>query len=63
MTPASKGARRRLLAKWTPQEDGRLRALIQSVGVKRWTHIAQQLPGRTGKQVGGIWGGGGKGKG
>ena len=40
---------------WTAEEDEQLRALISSVGIKKWSVIAAQLPGRLGKQCRERW--------
>lgn len=35
---------------WTEEEDNRVKALVASMGTKRWSQIAAELPGRLGKQ-------------
>lgn len=47
-TEAPKGA-------WTDEEDQKLVELVREHGAKKWTHIAQQLPGRIGKQCRERW--------
>lgn len=47
-TEAPKGA-------WTDEEDQKLVELVKEHGPKKWTHIAQQLPGRIGKQCRERW--------
>ncbi len=54
---SSRGSQQRqqqkqLKAKWTPSEDEKLRLLVERKGLKKWSLIAMELPGRTGKQVG-----------
>ncbi len=48
---SSRKYKRRLLMKWTPEEDARLTDLVKEFGVKRWVTISSKLPGRSGKQV------------
>jgi hypothetical protein len=40
---------------WTAEEDSRIIALVGAVGPKRWSKIAQELPGRIGKQCRERW--------
>jgi hypothetical protein len=42
-------------AKWTPDEDNLLSASIQEHGISNWSRIAQNLPGRNGKQCRERW--------
>ena len=35
---------------WTPEEDRRIVALVKEHGPKKWSVIADHLPGRIGKQ-------------
>lgn len=37
------------------QEDSTLRSLVQEYGAKKWSHIAEFLPGRKGKQCRERW--------
>jgi Myb-like DNA-binding domain len=52
-TPAS--AVPRVKGPWRPSEDAALRALVLALGPRRWTAIAAQIPGRTGKQARERW--------
>lgn len=40
---------------WSSQEDEQLTALVRKKGALRWSHIANELPGRTGKQCRERW--------
>ncbi|PIN21839.1 Transcription factor, Myb superfamily [Handroanthus impetiginosus] len=40
---------------WTPEEDGLLMKLVEKHGVRKWSTIAQMLPGRIGKQCRERW--------
>ncbi|KAL1537115.1 transcription factor MYB115-like protein [Salvia divinorum] len=40
---------------WTPEEDGMLVELVEKHGVRKWSTIAQLLPGRIGKQCRERW--------
>ncbi|XP_057983894.1 transcription factor MYB98-like [Malania oleifera] len=40
---------------WTPEEDRLLVQLVEEFGVKKWSHIAQMLNGRVGKQCRDRW--------
>eukprot|EP01138_Halocafeteria_seosinensis_P008175 gb/GECG01008355.1/.p1 GENE.gb/GECG01008355.1/~~gb/GECG01008355.1/.p1 ORF type:complete len:368 (+),score=48.58 gb/GECG01008355.1/:1-1104(+) len=40
---------------WTEEEDEKLKELVLSLGAKKWSYIAQQLPGRVGKQCRERW--------
>lgn len=40
---------------WTEEEDELLRSLVAKYGPKRWSLIAQNLPGRIGKQCRERW--------
>jgi hypothetical protein len=40
---------------WTPEEDERVKSLVEEHGTKRWSVIASHLPGRTGKQCRERW--------
>ncbi|KAL6518821.1 hypothetical protein OROHE_017574 [Orobanche hederae] len=40
---------------WTPEEDGLLVKLVEKHGVRKWSSIAQMLPGRIGKQCRERW--------
>nr|KYP50968.1 Transcription factor MYB98 [Cajanus cajan] len=40
---------------WTPDEDRLLIQLVEQFGVRKWSHIAQALPGRIGKQCRERW--------
>nr|AGN52131.1 MYB-related transcription factor [Salvia miltiorrhiza]AGN52241.1 MYB-related transcription factor [Salvia miltiorrhiza] len=40
---------------WTPEEDGLLVELVEKHGVRKWSSIAQMLPGRIGKQCRERW--------
>jgi len=40
---------------WTPEEDAKVRSLVEEHGTKRWSVIASHLPGRTGKQCRERW--------
>jgi hypothetical protein len=42
-------------AKWTSDEDERLSASVRHWGTKNWTTIAQDVPGRNGKQCRERW--------
>lgn len=40
---------------WTPEEDAKVIALVKQFGPKKWSAIAQHLPGRIGKQCRERW--------
>ncbi|KAJ1418278.1 SANT/Myb domain [Sesbania bispinosa] len=40
---------------WTVEEDGLLIQLVEQYGLRKWSHIAQILPGRIGKQCRERW--------
>ncbi|KAL0331951.1 UNVERIFIED_CONTAM: Transcription factor [Sesamum calycinum] len=40
---------------WTPEEDGLLVELVEKHGLRKWSTIAQMLPGRIGKQCRERW--------
>ena len=40
---------------WTAEEDEKVRKLVEEHGTKRWSVIAESLPGRTGKQCRERW--------
>ncbi|KAM1451836.1 hypothetical protein ACFX2I_038900 [Malus domestica] len=40
---------------WTTEEDRLLIQLVEQFGVRKWSHIAQMLPGRIGKQCRERW--------
>ncbi|KAK2388798.1 transcription factor MYB98 [Trifolium repens] len=40
---------------WTVEEDGLLIQLVEQYGLRKWSHIAQMLPGRIGKQCRERW--------
>ncbi len=40
---------------WTAEEDATLRSLVQQDGTNKWSEIAEQLPGRIGKQCRERW--------
>jgi myb proto-oncogene protein len=40
---------------WTEQEDQTVIELVGRIGAKKWSQIAQQLPGRIGKQCRERW--------
>ncbi|MED6105994.1 hypothetical protein PIB30_000781 [Stylosanthes scabra] len=40
---------------WTAEEDRLLSQLVEQYGVRKWSHIAQTLPGRIGKQCRERW--------
>ena len=44
------GKSRKISCPWTPEEDGRLQEAVESIGPKRWSAIANLVPGRSGKQ-------------
>ncbi|KAE8726552.1 Transcription factor MYB98 [Hibiscus syriacus] len=52
-----KGRRKSNLVKgqWTMEEDRVLIQLVEQYGVRKWSHIAQMLPGRIGKQCRERW--------
>jgi hypothetical protein len=35
---------------WTPEEDQKVHDMVKKFGAKNWSAIAQNLPGRIGKQ-------------
>ncbi|XP_062214322.1 transcription factor MYB3R-4-like isoform X2 [Phragmites australis] len=40
---------------WTPVEDRKLVKLVEQFGLRKWSYIAQMLPGRVGKQCRERW--------
>ncbi|KAG8464624.1 hypothetical protein KFE25_009992 [Diacronema lutheri] len=40
---------------WSPDEDATLRAYVHEHGARKWSRVALQLPGRTGKQCRERW--------
>ena len=40
---------------WSVEEDGRLRSLVEEYGTQQWAKIAQNMPGRKGKQCRERW--------
>ncbi|CAN0547120.1 unnamed protein product, partial [Ectocarpus sp. 12 AP-2014] len=40
---------------WSPEDDARVAELVGQIGAKKWSCIAAQLPGRTGKQCRERW--------
>ncbi|CAM9116976.1 unnamed protein product [Ascophyllum nodosum] len=40
---------------WSPEDDARVAKLVGQIGAKKWSCIAAQLPGRTGKQCRERW--------
>ena len=40
---------------WSDEEDGRLRSLVKEHGTQQWAKIAQNMPGRNGKQCRERW--------
>ena len=40
---------------WSDEEDGRLRSLVKEHGTQQWAQIAQNMPGRNGKQCRERW--------
>ncbi|KAL6631309.1 hypothetical protein ACP70R_028159 [Stipagrostis hirtigluma subsp. patula] len=40
---------------WTPEEDRKLVKLVEKFGLRKWSYIAQILPGRVGKQCRERW--------
>jgi hypothetical protein len=40
---------------WTPEEDQKVIELVEQLGAKKWSQIAQHLPGRIGKQCRERW--------
>lgn len=40
---------------WTKEEDDRIMELVNKYGAKKWSVIAQNLPGRIGKQCRERW--------
>ncbi|KAJ8753566.1 hypothetical protein K2173_022807 [Erythroxylum novogranatense] len=52
-----KGRKKNTVVKgqWTTEEDRLLIQLVEQYGVRKWSHIAQMLPGRIGKQCRERW--------
>ena len=42
-------------AKWSQEEDDRLRAIVRKYGAQNWPKIALEMPGRNGKQCRERW--------
>ncbi|KAJ1293199.1 hypothetical protein BS78_01G049900 [Paspalum vaginatum] len=40
---------------WTPEQDRKLVKLVEQFGLRKWSYIAQMLPGRVGKQCRERW--------
>ena len=49
------GGRRETYQHWTPEEDARLRKVVEEYGAKDWSGIASNLPGRKSKQCRDRW--------
>ncbi len=43
-------SRRRVVRKWTPEEDEKMIGLVAKFGTRRWSMVGDHLPGRNGKQ-------------
>ncbi|EFC42375.1 predicted protein [Naegleria gruberi] len=60
-TPKKKGSKQKnketknIRGGWTDEEDDHLRKLVEKFGAKKWSQIAQELPGRIGKQCRERW--------
>lgn len=54
-TPGSSKKPRRVVRKWTPEEDDQMRKLIETYGTRRWSVIGTHLKGRNGKQCRERW--------
>ena len=50
-----KGEKRKVVRKWTPDEDEMLKKLVKTHGAKHWGDICMKLDGRTGKQCRERW--------
>ncbi|CAK7328882.1 unnamed protein product [Dovyalis caffra] len=52
-----KGRKKNSMVKgqWTSEEDRLLIQLVEQYGVRKWSHVAQMLPGRIGKQCRERW--------
>ena len=55
LSPTERQDINRLHSKFTPEEDNRLRALVQEIGMSNWTAIAEQMPGRNVRQCKERW--------
>ncbi|KAJ1624250.1 Homeodomain-like protein [Pavlovales sp. CCMP2436] len=44
-----------ILKSWAPEEDTTIVALVQEHGIKKWSIVAAQVPGRNGKQCRERW--------
>ena len=42
--------RRRVVRKWSNEEDEKMIALVNKFGTRRWSVVGDHLPGRNGKQ-------------
>ena len=42
--------RRRVVRKWTTEEDEKMISLVAKYGTRRWSVVGDHLPGRNGKQ-------------
>jgi len=36
---------------WLPEEDSKILALVSKHGIRKWSIVSAELPGRNGKQV------------
>jgi len=54
-TPVSSKKARRVVRKWTPEEDSQMKKLIEIYGTRRWSVIGTHLKGRNGKQCRERW--------
>lgn len=52
---ASSDTKKRVVRKWTPEEDALMMQLVQEHGVRHWGLIGSKLNGRTGKQCRERW--------
>ncbi len=41
---------RRVVRKWTVEEDDEMTALVMKYGTRKWSVVGNHLPGRNGKQ-------------
>jgi len=56
-TPSARrvSERKEVKGPWRPEEDELLRSLVEKMGPRRWSLIAEHIPGRTGKQARERW--------
>ncbi|KAJ6774579.1 hypothetical protein OIU79_017886 [Salix purpurea] len=54
-TPKKKEPNNAVKGQWTAEEDSLLIRLVDEFGIRKWSHIAQILPGRIGKQCRERW--------